>query len=369
MDLSRIRPVVEDDGPFWTLHVEVGRAAQDAGQQLDARWTRIRHALERGDVQPALVKNVGERLHEVTHAPGEARRTLVLSPRGVLFDEVQAGHNPRPETVDHGALPDLGGWLTHADQALPFVLAVVDREGAEVDTYRAISRPPAEHESVEGETHHITKVPEGDWAQKQFQQTAENTWHHNAKLVADAVRSQIAAHRPRAVLVAGDVRARSDVAGLLSGGGPEGHTPEVVEMTSGGRAAGASRDALWAEVRSVLDRLRATGDVELAARLEEALGRGEGAVHGVPEVADALAAARVDRLVLDLDAAAGRRVRPADHPGLALPRAAAEADELPADRVLVAAAALTGAHLTLLPGDLTGGGGVAALLRWTQPTD
>jgi hypothetical protein len=369
MELSRIRPVVEDDGPFWTLHVEVGRTAEDADRQLDARWTSIRHQLERGDLEPKVVEDIGERLHENTHAHGEARRTLVVSPRGVLFDEVQVGHSHRPETVDHGPLPDLSGWLAAADRDLPFVLAVVDREGAEVDTYRASSQPPTEHESLEGETYYITKVAEGDWAQKQFQQTAESTWHHNARLVADAVRSKVAAHRPRAVLVAGEVRARSEVAGLLAEHGAEGHRPEVVEVTSGGRAAGASEEALWTEVRQVLDRLRADADVEVTGRLEEARGRGEGAVHGVPEVADALSAARVDRLVLDPDAAAEHRVRPGDHPGLALPRSAAEAEELPADRTLVAAAALTGAELTLLPGEMSGGGGVAALLRWTQPTD
>ena len=48
----------------------------------------------------------------------------------------------------------------------------------------------------------------------------------------------------------------------------------------------------------------------------------------------------------------------------ALPASAQDATGLPADRVLVAAAALTGADLTVLPAAMTHGGGASALLRW-----
>lgn len=56
-----------------------------------------------------------------------------------------------------------------------------------------------------------------------------------------------------------------------------------------------------------------------------------------------------------------------------LPEPALEADELPADRVVVAAAALSSSSLSLLPAELipalAGAGnaeGVAALLRWSD---
>jgi hypothetical protein len=57
-----------------------------------------------------------------------------------------------------------------------------------------------------------------------------------------------------------------------------------------------------------------------------------------------------------------------------LPELAASADELPADRVVVAAAALTDAALSVLPAAMARGGGVSALLRWSdnapaEPTD
>jgi hypothetical protein len=52
------------------------------------------------------------------------------------------------------------------------------------------------------------------------------------------------------------------------------------------------------------------------------------------------------------------------HPGLSLPDA--DGGVLPADRVLVAAAARTDAELTLLPASMARGGGVSALLRWND---
>jgi Bacterial archaeo-eukaryotic release factor family 2 len=361
MHLHRIRPVVEHDGPFLSLHVEVGRTTEDAAQQRDARWTSIRHELERLQLADALINDVRERLDQNTHVSGEARRTLVLAGGEVVFDDVQPGSSNWPETVQHAPLPDLAGWLTAADQELPFVLVVADRTGADIEVHRAAASPPTAQETVTGETFYITKVAEGDWAQKQFQQTAENTWHENAKLVSEAVRSLERSHRPRVIFVAGDVRARSEISKLLESGGSG---PTILTVESGGRADGASEDALWKEIRQHLAGLQGEQDADLAGLLDEARGRGEGAVHGLEEVANALAQARVDRLVLDLGRAREHLMSAAAYEGLPVPAAARDA-EVPADGILVAAAALTDASLSLLPAGMGRGGGISALLRWT----
>ncbi len=143
----------------------------------------------------------------------------------VVFDDVQSGHS-MPETVDVGDLPDLGGWLRIADHEIPFLLVQVDRVGGDIDFYRALARPRREHESVQGASYYIRKVPEGDWAQK----------------------------LPVAAL-------------------------------------------------------------------------------GTDAVLDALVRQQVDRLVLDLDEAAGQTVAPGQHEGLVLPEPASGAAELPVDRV------------------------------------
>lgn len=366
MQLTQVRPVFEAPGPYWTVHAEVGRATEDAAQQRDSRWTTLRHQLEADQADPALVEEIGDRLRANTHLPGEVRRTIVANDAGVLFDDVQAGHTARPETLERADLPDLSGWLATAARQLPFLLVVTDRTGADIETYSGLAGPADDTTSVEGDTFYITKVAEGDWAQKQFQQTAEDTWHHNAVEVADEVRRTAARQRPRIVLVAGDVRARREVVEDLRRHQDGVHDAQLVELESGGRAAGASRDALWTEVRSVLAQLEAADDTALAERLAEARGQGTGAAHGVDDVLAALAESRVDTLVLDDQALADRTVRADGYPGLALPPGAEQADALPADRLLVASAVLTGADVRLLPAALAHGGGAAALLRWAE---
>jgi hypothetical protein len=369
VNLTRVRDVVEHDGPFTTLHVEVGRASENAAEQIQARWTSIRHQLERDHVDPDLVADLESRVVEPVHLPGEVRRTIVAAGNEVVFDEVQVGHNPRPELLDRDVLPDLSAWLAVADREIPFVLVVADREGADLEVHRATSRGDVRTETVTGDTFYVTKVAEGDWAQKQFQQTAENTWHHNARLVADEVRTLVRRHAPKVVLVAGEERARSEVLHAIQEDGAVEARTTVVPVGAGGRAEGASRDALWQEVLARLAEVEGTRDGDLAGRLDQARGRGTGGATGLQDVLSALSQARVDLLALDLDAMREHAVRPSEHSGLPVPAAAAGSDELPADRLLVAAAALSGADLAVLPEALTHGGGVAALLRWTTPGD
>lgn len=365
MDLQELRVVLEEPGPYLSLHLDVGRDDEEGEERAESRWTTVHHALERCELPEALIEDIGERVRANTHLPGEVHRTIVASPERVLLDDVQQGHDSQPEVVDHGPLPLVTPWLEHQDQGLPFVLAVTNREGADISAYRALHRGrPQRQDTVTGETFYITKVAEGDWAQKQFQRTAENTWHHNAELVADGIRSAARGAPAQAVFVAGEVRARSEVLRALHQGEHE-HLGTIVELDSGGRAEGASTEALWGEIQERVRELVAERDADVAAQLQRAQGQDlGGSATGLAEVLDALAKSQVDRLVLDPAAVEELRVNPGEHPGLPLPEPAASAADLPADRTLVAAAALTGASLTLLPSTVSGGDGVSALLRW-----
>jgi hypothetical protein len=360
--LEQLKPVFEKPGPYLTIHIDVGRASENGAEQVESRWTTIRHELERISAPPALVEQIDDRVHQNTHLPGEVRRTLVAAGGQIVMDDVQPGHNPHPEVVELAELPDLSPWIDQQDQNYPFVLAVVDRVGGEVSAYRTVGRPPVDQETVTGETFYITKVAEGDWAQKQFQQTAENRWHENAELVAEAVRSAAKHIAARAVLVVGEVRARAEVAKAIES--LDHGLGTVLEVESGGRAEGASEEAMWSEIHDRLREMVAAEDADVAARVDEGRGRGEGVATGVDEVLDALVKGQVERLVVDLEVLAEKTVVPGQHEGLPLPPAAVEAAELPADRVLVAAAALTGADLTVLPATMAHGGGASALLRW-----
>lgn len=360
MQLSAIQDLYAHQGPFVTIHMDVSRDTEDASQQLDARWTTVRHDLEHEGVAPDLIEEIGRRLQEPVGVPGEVRRTVIAAGNEIVFDEVVAGHATWPETATVGDLPDVSGWLRQADGQFPFLLVAADREGADIDFYPSLTAATASsHSQVDGETEHLHKVRGGGWSHKRYQQRSENQWEHNAREVAEEIRAVVARNRPRVVILAGDGRARVAIAESLGG-----LQAEVVQVSSGGRAAGSSSQSLWDDVRLVLAHLEAEDQQQLTGRLEERWRQGSGAVLGVDDVLDALTQHKVDTLILDLGKAQRIAVDPSRWSGLPLPEQARHDKELPADQVLVAAGAATDTHIAVLPASQTKGGGIAATLRW-----
>ncbi len=359
MQLGTLQELYAHQGPFVTVHLDVSRDTEDAAQQIDARWTNIRHDLERAGVDPKLVERIGDRVQQRDDIPGEVRRTIVAADGEVVFDDVLAGTTPWPESVSVGELPDLSGWLQQADGQVPFLLVVADREGADLDFYRAAARSGSTHTEVGGTDLHLHKYQGGGWSHRRFQQRSENAWESNAREVAEEIRGVVSRHRPRAVVLAGDARARSLIAAGL-----EGVQAEVHQVEGGGRAEGSSDESLWQDVRRVLAQIEATDQQALTERLEEKWGQGSGAVLGVDDVLQALVQRQVQTLVVDLQKARELKVDPARFPGLELPGNALGHKDLPADQVLVAAGAATDAEITVLPAEQGKGGGVAAVLRW-----
>ena len=361
MNLAPIQHLFEHDGPFVTVHMDVSRAHENADQQIDARWQNTQQELEQAGVDGALIEQIGSRLREQTEVGGEVRRTIVAADGEIVFDDVLAGHSMWPETTAVGALPDLSGWLHQMDGQIPFLLVLADREGADMDFYQALARPDSEHQEVEGGTLHIRKVQVGGWAHPQYQRRSENLWQENAREVADAVREAFNEHRPRLIILAGDERARGEIAEAL-----EGLQADIHHVTAGGRAAGSSEEALWDEIRQVLAQIEATEQQKITGELEEKAGQGAGAALGLDEVIDALVQRKVERLIVDLQKAQEMTVDPKKHPGLVLPGNAAGDSTLRADQVLVAAGAASDAELSVVPAEQAKGGGVAAVLRWAS---
>jgi hypothetical protein len=247
MRLDPVKPLYDADGPYVTVHLDVSRDTEDARQQLDARWTTTRHDLEHAGVAPELIEEIGSRLHETVHVAGEVRRTMVAAGDELVFDELTPGHTVLPETVTTGPLPDLAGWISLADAGTTYLLVLVDRVGADLQLFAGHEPRPLREVTVEGTTENITKVPEGGWAQQEYQSRTEQQWRDNARDVAEVVRSLCREAAPRVVLLAGDVRARTLLAENL-----HGIHPDVVQLDTGGRAAGTSEEALEQEVRRVL---------------------------------------------------------------------------------------------------------------------
>jgi hypothetical protein len=364
METSSLKPLFEGRGPFASVHVDVSRNGSDPTGQIEARWTAIRHELERQGVDEQVREEIGRRIREPSHLPGTVHRTVIARDGEIVMDEVRAGGTTWPEDVCVGPLPDLAGWLSQAAEEVPFLLAEVDRAGADLHAYLGQGRPPVAEDEVQGETWELTKLPEGDWAQDRYQRRAESSWRANAGLVADAIEHLRKRFRPRVVAIAGDVRARAE---LIEAIGPPSEADDlvVVELPGGGRAAGSSEETEWAEVDEVLTAVAARDEHDVLERLQRGLAGVEPAAFGLEPVAEAIARAEVDTLVLDLGQAREQTIDAARFPGLPVGEYVAGAGPLPADQVLIASTVLTGGQVDLVSsGTVPRGDGIAATLRW-----
>jgi hypothetical protein len=88
---------------------------------------------------------------------------------------------PRSEVARVQELPALAPVLEHRQGTIPFVLVVIDRQGADL-FWSGTDHDGETH--VEGGEGPIRKVHAGGWSQERFQRRAENTWEQTAVEVA-----------------------------------------------------------------------------------------------------------------------------------------------------------------------------------------
>ena len=359
MKAERIAKLFAETGPFATAYVEVSRDQQDGDHVAQL------HARAAGDLLAAqgapdeVVEVVRERLGESTHLPAPVSRFVVATQSGVVLDELTRRHVPQPSATWH-ALPDLSRWLAHEDSSVPFVLALVDHEGGDVRSYRTSAFAPDEDSTVGGDTEFEHKIRGGGWAHLRYQHNVENTWRRNAAEVVAEVERQVA-DGAQVLLLAGDPQSRQQVMAMLGD-----VRAAIVQLETGGRSADGGEEALEAGIEDALYEAVVAAKLAEVHELKERLGRNDSVAVGVHDVADAFVRGQVDRLLIDPDAAAGVTVELERHPGLALGSASDLPPSIPADRALIAAAALTGADVSVARAGTLGGAPVAALLRWHQ---
>lgn len=370
MDVRPLKAALEKPGPYASVYVDVSRNTEDADKQVELRSRAVGEDLVTQGAPQTLADRVVERLQEHTGAAGSVARLVVAAEAEILLDDVvprQGG----PETVTWGPWPDVTAWIADRESMPGPVLQVLaDREGADLTLFQDWPGPAIAEEQLHGDTLHINKVAGGDWAQVNYQRRSENVWRRNANDVA----AEIAAMADRGatwVALAGDLRAVADVRDAVD----ESVRSLLVDLETGGRAAGGSDEALHEAMdRAALEivgRRRAAVAAELAEQL-----RHDGAVTGIAPVLDALTQGQVRIVIIDPPVLTEHEVRLRDHPGIPTPPGSDDrAMPQRADLVIGWQAARTDADVVvpsdpeLTPPDPAPGpfldDGVAAILRWS----
>jgi hypothetical protein len=342
MDLTPFRELTVDQGPFASVYLDASHDSEDAAKAIELRWRQLRDQLAGDGADQDTLAALDEAVTGGQPATGRSGRVLIAAQGRVLLDRM-VPDPPPVSTARYTELPDLEPLVLHAEEGVRHVVAVVDRLGADLSCFDELGNE-LDTETVQGREHPAHKVGGGGWAHRRLQQRVEGLVEQNAAKMAAEIDRLVREHRAELLVLAGEVQARTAVAGHL--------TPAcrdvLVELDFAARAAGNEPDALADAVRLAVAEQVAQRRQEVVERFRAESQRDGGlAAVGLKDVIRALRAGQADTVLLVRDAGSGERTDDTE-------RAA-----------LLCASAGTGAQVQVTePGEVPLPDGVGALLRY-----
>lgn len=337
MELSRLRNVYRHEGPFATVYLAGHGPDENALQQVRLRWRALRERLESAGAPPEPLDALEADLRDSAAGAEEADgRVLVAAGSRVLLHASWDAALGTGDAAYWSVQPELGPYVREAARSVRELVVVADQQSAEVrQEVVAEQHVPREVDSehVVGSALESVHKPRRGWlSHNQIQRRADEAAGHNAKDVVEHVRHAATTFRPRVVVLAGSVRARTTIREVL----PEDLATITVEAERGGAG---SEEALTEELLRIATEHSASNAEQHADRLRVGQAHGN-AVQGRRGVVDAAQRGAVDTLLFEHD------------------RTAADEAEL------LRACVETDSDFGLLPEDSRVTDGVAALLRF-----
>jgi len=368
MRVALLQHLSKRQGPFVTVSTDVSRAGESAVRDLELRWQEHRRQLSRSGVADAKLDEIGDIVLTPTGLAGPVGRLVIADSDGIALDLVLPAR-PIQDEVVFGPAPHLLPAFRALRDKVPYLLAEVDRTGAEVTVVNGLGLT-LDHRQVEGSHDELHKVGGGQMSSRRIQARAEDSWARNAAEVARELDRLVAEHHPAVVLLDGDTVTLTD---LLDAG--SGRLTELaVRLNSGGRAAGVSTAARDAEIEGVLVNHQRRVQADLLDRFGAAEGRQQAAVQSLEDAVDAARRAQVEELFLHDDPTSTRTLwvgEQAFELGVSADDVrtlgVANPTKIRADTALIWAVVSTDSGVTLLdPDDRDLADGVGALLRWSD---
>ncbi len=332
-------------------------------EQLVARWRNAERSLRAQDATPASIDAIRDVVEDVDPSAGDTLAVFAdahgLRLRRSLPDPPARGVT-RVDSLVYAA--PLAEW---AQSQVAHLVVLIDRVGADIVAFAGPD--PLGSQELMGDTLHVHRGHPGGWSQRRFQQRAENTWERNARDVADEVGRLNRSLDAAAIIVAGDVRARSFFLQHL----PDDARARVHQF-DGARGTDDPLGEIAEETVRTVATIVASRTRMVMERFVEERGRGGLAADGAQATLSALGLGGVDTLLVHDDPDDDRRAWFGPEPkDVATSRAAIEALGRPAQSgrltdVALRAALLTGAGVRIVPGSGPNApsDGVGAILRF-----
>ncbi|HLM19846.1 MAG TPA: Vms1/Ankzf1 family peptidyl-tRNA hydrolase [Acidimicrobiia bacterium] len=368
VNVDNLRELGSADTSSVTVLLSTDPAEANPGPRWEQRWKTARRELEgRGADAGAL--------EQLDDAAIDAYRRgdvfyAVADPTRLWLSETWTGE-VRAEILRVSALPSLAPLLAHRQREVPHVVALVDRQGADVV---AVEREGEVHDGqVAGEGGAvIRKSGPGGWSQRRYQDRAEESWARTAESIAETLTSTVDRIDAQLIVLAGDVREVQLVRQAL----PD-RLGERVHVIDGGRAAGTDEAARDHEIKRLLETAVADATVGMLRKLREELAQHDRGVVGTAPTLDALRKAQVDVLLVHDDLDDGRTawfgvapttigVTEDEARDIEPDDAGREPREGRLADVAIRAAIGTGADVRIVPSVHALPDGLGAILRWSD---
>jgi vacuolar-type H+-ATPase subunit F/Vma7 len=367
VDLHDLTSLLNAEGPFVTVLVESESDVEQAADKYDLEWKNVLKQLEDlGVAEPVREAVSGAR---GDHSEGAARLVVANVPAGQVQLAVSLPSAPQRPFVETGPLPRLLPLLQDATTAVPHLVVLADRTGADVSAYYDTGEIVDEI-TVKGRTLHLRKVQSGGWSHLRYLHRAENGWATTAGEIVAAIDELASKVHPELIVAAGDQRELTLIKENLS----ERLRPLFVEVP-GGRGHDGSEDLVRQRISAAVSLHAARATLDLLADFGQERGQDKRACDGVEEVIACLRKAQVQTLLLTTDADPNATLWFGPEPtmlGLTREEVVALGADQPRQgplvEVLLRAAAATGADVQLVPHqpEQAPRGGVGALLRYAD---
>ncbi|HEV7623923.1 MAG TPA: Vms1/Ankzf1 family peptidyl-tRNA hydrolase [Amnibacterium sp.] len=364
---ARLTEAVRRQGRWTTVYLDLSNDRENPEGLQESRRRSIRDRLRELGASEAAVTNVDDRLTVPTGLPAPFRRYLLVRDDEVQVDEAIPGTPAGAEVVSVGPAPLIAPLIRSGVEDFSYLVVQVSRDGGDIAVHRTGAFFPELSSTMQGRTDTLHKVKGGGWAHLNQQEHVEEIWKQTQMELSAEVDRLVLEHRPRLVVVAGDIKARRLLLDALA----DRSRGIAVELPKDTRSGGADPSALVEFTERQIQALLERDQHDVLDLLHTRLGQEQrsAASAGVRSVVEALRQAQADTLLLDIDALADRELLALDDQ----PWVAAEEGDVagagvvaavPAAEALIRSALLTDATVLLARSADLAGEPAAALLRW-----
>lgn len=293
MRIDWLQPLLGQTPPFTTVYIDITGVGETAGRETANRWRGLRRDLERSGAPASTIDLVEEAVKSPPTRSGAGGRLLIATADGVHVDR-ELIHAPSPSQAVYDQDPALLPAAICADETVDYLVATIDRMGA--DFTRSVHDPaiPERTTSIEGDQDEITRTKAPPLLQRKVDHRAQDSWERNAVVVAAELDRIVQTDPPEIIIITGDVRATKLVCEAI---GPP--TAElVVEVPGGSRSSGVNEDALSDQLQEALGAFRERRRGQILGAYRQGLGRGSGAVSSLDNVIKVLQRGQVSEVII-----------------------------------------------------------------------